>query len=95
MEHRQQIALKFVDIMRERVEFHWKTMKTTDWKSEHLSQPTSAMSSLVKEITTLHRVLLQLLPLEQLKVFNILDIRVAQDSLIHLDCIWKHCQHGQ
>jgi len=61
--HQQEIHQKFVVIMRERVQYHCRLLKALDW-NECLPQPSVPVTALVKETTTLHRVLSQLLPLE-------------------------------
>ncbi len=67
--HQQEIAQKFVTIIKERVQVHCRTMKGADWsKEEQQAAPTQAAALLVKETTTLHKVLTQLLPAHQVTV---------------------------
>ena len=65
--HQQEIAQKFVSIMRERTQVHCKTLKTSEWKEE-LQAPTPPVAALTKETGTHHRVLCQVLPADQVKV---------------------------
>lgn len=67
-DHREQIFMKFVSILSERIALHGKTMATLDYRDDSLSSPTAPMAALTKDTTTLHRLLHELLPSHQLRV---------------------------
>lgn len=67
-DHREQIFVKFVSILSERIALHGKTMATLDYRDDSLSSPTAPMAALTKDTTTLHRLLHELLPSHQLRV---------------------------
>ena len=69
--------------MKERLAFHCRTLKTLDWKDDNMTTPTTAMNSLIKETTTLHKVLSQLLTQEQLKsvfedIFTMINTKIPE-----------------
>ncbi|KNE68768.1 hypothetical protein AMAG_13408 [Allomyces macrogynus ATCC 38327] len=74
-DHQQGVYAKLVAIMEERVMFHCHAFGAVDWESqpvpdEHaatLPPPTPSMEALVKETTTLHKVLSRYLPGETLR----------------------------
>jgi len=65
--HQQEIAQKFISIIRERLQFHLKDLKSLDWANESLPSPSYAVISLVKETSTLYRVISKLLPTDQVQ----------------------------
>ena len=67
-DHREQIFVKFVSILGERIQLHGKTMATLDYKDDSLSTPTAPMVALTKDTTTLYRLLHDLLPAHQLRI---------------------------
>ncbi|KNE69277.1 hypothetical protein AMAG_13659 [Allomyces macrogynus ATCC 38327] len=74
-DHQQGVYAKLVAIMEERVMFHCHAFGAVDWEAqpgpdEHaatLPPPTPSMEALVKETTTLHKVLSRYLPGETLR----------------------------
>jgi vacuolar protein sorting-associated protein 54 len=81
--HQQEISQKFVTILRDRVQVHCRTLKALDWKDDAMVVPTQAMTSLVKETTTLHKVLSGILPSETVtqifqNVFNMVNTKVPE-----------------
>ncbi|KAK2019440.1 Vps54-domain-containing protein [Colletotrichum eremochloae] len=61
-EHQNSIYDKLVDIMSGRASQHSKSMKTIDWDHDNSQSAHAYMETLVKETTTLHRVLTKHLP---------------------------------
>ncbi|KAK1992683.1 Vps54-domain-containing protein [Colletotrichum falcatum] len=61
-EHQNSIYDKLVEIMSGRASQHSKSMKTIDWDHDNSQSAHAYMETLVKETTTLHRVLTKHLP---------------------------------
>ncbi len=83
-DHRQEIFNKFVAIMRDRVQQHSKTIKSWDYADEATTSPSPALQMLMKETTTIHKVLAQVLPVEQIKtifanIFTMYQMRLFVD----------------
>jgi len=53
--------------MRERVQQHARALKVLDWKSDALVLPSGPINALLKETTTMYKVLAQILPQKQLE----------------------------
>jgi vacuolar protein sorting-associated protein 54 len=74
--HKEQLHDKFFQIMNERALAHIKNMKTTDWDRDFLHSPVATsmnqahpyMEALLKEITTLYRVLDRYLSVDEVQV---------------------------
>jgi len=67
-------------MIRERLQFHLKDLKSLDWTNESLPSPSYAVISLVKETSTLYRVISKLLPTDQVQV----PFHLAREEQIHL-----------
>ncbi|ORZ31578.1 Vps54-like protein-domain-containing protein, partial [Catenaria anguillulae PL171] len=74
-DHQSEVYAKLVAIMEERVTFHSRSLGQVDWESQPvpmdettLPPPTPAMEALVKETSTLHKVLARYLPSETLRM---------------------------
>lgn len=61
-EHQDNIHQKLVEIMSGRASIHSKSMRTIDWDADIPEGPHTYMETLVKDTTTLHRVLTKHLP---------------------------------
>ncbi|KAF2075027.1 hypothetical protein CYY_003679 [Polysphondylium violaceum] len=69
--HRQEIFTKFVVIIKERCTHQLKLMVVTDLKNDSLPIPTPPIAALVKDLSTLHKLLAGILSSEQVfKVFT-------------------------
>ncbi|RIB02898.1 Vps54-like protein [Gigaspora rosea] len=67
--HQSEIHSKLVSIMNDRLVVHLRSFQSTNWdESDTKDGPNPYMESLVKETTTLHKVLNKYLPLEILQV---------------------------
>jgi hypothetical protein len=65
-DHQNEIYQKFVSIMRERLQAHFKNIRNINWKDD--GEVGGPFISLIKETATLHRVLASVLFPEQIKV---------------------------
>ncbi|EGG15358.1 vacuolar protein sorting 54 family protein [Cavenderia fasciculata] len=69
--HRSEIFSKFIDIVKERSINHLKALSALDLKDDNMPIPSPPFSSLIKDISTLHKVLMTLLPPDHIfKVFT-------------------------
>jgi len=80
-EHQNEIFQKFVTIMRERLQIHFRVFKTIDWKDD--GEYVAPFIGVIKETVTLHRVLSQILSAEQVKqvfasVFGMFYSRIVE-----------------
>eukprot|EP01132_Coremiostelium_polycephalum_P007405 gene7405-9100_t len=81
--HRSEIFDKFVQILKERTIHHLKVMGTFDLKDDSIPIPTPPLAGLLKDISTLHKLLYGVLPSEQLfkifgQLFNMLNSTMAE-----------------
>ena len=67
LEHQNEIHIKLVAIMNDRLSFHCKALQTVDWKASR-SDVNEYMQVLVKETVTLHKVLSRYLPEQVIEV---------------------------
>lgn len=81
-DHREQIFVKFVSILSERIQLHGKTMATLDYKDDSLPTPSPPMAALTKDATTLHRLLHDLLPAHQLRIIFVRIVSTFNASLL-------------
>lgn len=83
--HQSEIHSKLVSIMNDRLIVHLRSFQSTNWdESDTKDGPNSYMESLVKETTTLHKVLNKYLPLEILQnvmsdVFKSSNAKIAEE----------------
>lgn len=96
-EHQNEIHAKLVAIMGDRLAVHCKTLQSIDWEKEEKDdkkvdgpqesssgKPNAYMETLVKEASTLHRVLLKYLPgpaleLVMMQVLSAINSRLADE----------------
>ncbi|CAG8766240.1 11815_t:CDS:2, partial [Gigaspora rosea] len=83
--HQSEIHSKLVSIMNDRLVVHLRSFQSTNWdESDTKDGPNPYMESLVKETTTLHKVLNKYLPLEILQnvmsdVFKSSNAKIAEE----------------
>lgn len=88
-EHQNEIYAKLVAIMGDRLAVHCKTLQSIDWEKETSSQAETSgantyMEALVKEATTLHKVLSKYMPgpaleLVMMQVLSAITSRLAEE----------------
>ena len=84
LEHRSQIHSKIVNIFKERIDFHCKAVLATPQTGQEQT-PRAWAKNLLKESTTLYRVLIQYLPEDQLHpIFEQIAQLVNQHLVNHL-----------
>lgn len=86
-EHQNEIYAKLVSIMGDRLTVHCKTLQEIDWTSFNQTEthrPNPYMEALVKETTTLHKVLSRYMPgqaleLVMMQVLSAITSRLAEE----------------